>query len=180
MPADIKQKLEDINNDLLRIPQLKAVQDAINVPIGLVIVGLLTLSVILVGFASSFSNFIVTIIAVVYPVWKSCEAVETTETLEDDKQWLTYWSIFGLFNFIDNLGASVLSYIPFYYLIKLLILIWLQNPMTNGATIVYNKYVRPVQRKHANVIEDIAEAIESFINPKSEPPSQDKSGKKLI
>ena len=52
--------------------------------------------------------------------------------------------------------------------------------MTNGATIVYNKYVRPLQRKHANVIEDIAEAIESFINSKSEPPSQDKSGKRLI
>ena len=92
---------------------------------GLVVVGVLTLSVLLVGFAFPFSNAIVTLIGVIYPVWKSCEAVETTDTLEDDKQWLTYWSIFGFFSFIDNLGATALSYIPFYYLIKLLFLIWL-------------------------------------------------------
>ena len=64
---------------------MKAVQDAIGVPVGLIIVGVLTVSVILVGFAFPFSNAIVTFIAVIYPVWKSCEAVETTDTLEDDK-----------------------------------------------------------------------------------------------
>ena len=59
-------------------------------------------AVILVGFAFPFSSVIVTIIGVVYPVWKSCEAVETVDTLEDDKQWLTYWCIFGFFSFFDN------------------------------------------------------------------------------
>ena len=120
MSAEIKQKLEDINNDLLKVPQLKKVQDAIGIPVGLLVVGVLALSVLLVGFNFPFSNSIVTLIGVIYPVWKSCEAVETADTLEDDKQWLTYWSIFGFFSFIDNLGATALSYIPFYFLIKLL------------------------------------------------------------
>ena len=85
MSAEIKAKLEDINNDLLKNKQLKALQDQLGIPIGLLIVGVLTFSVILVGFEISFSNVIVNIVAVIYPVWKSCEAVETTDTLEDDK-----------------------------------------------------------------------------------------------
>ena len=36
--------------------------------------------------------------------------------------------------------------------------------MTNGATLIYNRYVRPFHKKHVNKIEDIAEVLESFIN----------------
>ena len=28
-------------------------------------------------------------------------ALETTETIEDDKKWLTYWMVFNLFNLVD-------------------------------------------------------------------------------
>ena len=125
MTSEIKAKLEDINNDLLKVPQLKAIQDALNVPIGMVVLGVITICVILVGFGFPFSSWIVTIIGVVYPVIQSIRAIETKDTMDDDKQWLTYWSIFGVFTFIDSLGAYVLSFIPFYYLIKLLFLIWL-------------------------------------------------------
>ena len=64
MSAEIKQKLEDINNDLLKVPQLKKVQDAIGIPVGLLVVGVLALSVLLVGFNFPFSNSIVTLIGV--------------------------------------------------------------------------------------------------------------------
>ena len=177
MSAEMKQKLEDINNDLLKVPQLKKIQDTIGIPVGFVIVGVLTFAVILVGFAFPFSRVIVTIIGVVYPVWKSCEAVESEDTLEDDKQWLTYWSIFGFFSFVDNLG--ILSYIPMYFLLKLLFLIWLQNPMTNGASKIYNQYVRPLHRKHYNKIEDFAEKLENLINSAGST-ANSKSGDKLI
>ena len=55
--------------------------------------------------------------------------------------------------------------------------------MTNGATVIYNKYVRPLHRKHINKIEDFAEMIENLINSSgsaSAPITPDKSGKKLV
>ena len=67
MSAEIKAKLEGINNDLLKVPQLKAIQDALNVPIGMVVLGVLGVCVLLVGFDLPFSNWIVTIIGVLYP-----------------------------------------------------------------------------------------------------------------
>jgi len=72
-----------------------------------------------------FSNYIVHLIGVAYPLFKSLEALGTEDDAEDDKHWLTYWMVFSLFNFVDVNLNFLLSYIPFYYLIKLLVLVWL-------------------------------------------------------
>ena len=46
-------------------------------------------------------NGIVTAIGVVYPTLKSFLALDPKVRAGDDKQWLTYWVIFGLFNIVD-------------------------------------------------------------------------------
>ena len=48
-----------------------------------------------------FSNYIVHLIGILYPCYKSFEAIGSEE-VGDDKQWLTYWMMFSLFNFIDT------------------------------------------------------------------------------
>ena len=90
------------------------------------------------------------IIGVVYPIIKSLEALGTDESIEDDKQWLTYWIVFSLFSFIDFSGGFLMSLIPFYFLIKLLVLVWLQNPLTMGALVVYETVLVPFRKKYAS------------------------------
>ena len=66
-----------------------------------------------------------------------------TEGENDDMQWLTYWVVFGLFNITDQFAGFILHFIPFYYVLKVAVLIWLFHPSSKGATYVYREYIQP-------------------------------------
>ena len=88
------------------------------------------------------ATYIVTAIGVAYPAFMSFIALESKGT-GDDKQWLTYWVVFGLLNIVDQWTGFILSFIPFYFALKLFFLIFLMHPSTKGATMVYNTYILP-------------------------------------
>ena len=102
---------------------------------------------LLLGVAAVFlgigQTYITVALGVAYPAFMSFLALETVER-DDDKQWLTYWVIFGLFNIVDQWSGFILRFIPFYFVIKLCFLVWLFHPSTLGATIIYNTYVLPM------------------------------------
>ena len=79
------------------------------------------------------SSMLTNLIGVAYPVFMSFHALES-EGVDDDKQWLTYWVVFGLFNIADQFAGVILSFIPFYYVLKVAMLIWLFHPASQGAT----------------------------------------------
>ena len=87
------------------------------------------------------------IVAVAYPAFMSFLALESEGT-DDDKQWLTYWVIFGLFNIIDQWSGFILTLIPFYFVIKLVFLVLLMHPSVNGATHCYNWWILPTMQKY--------------------------------
>ncbi|AYO44819.1 Protein YOP1 [Malassezia restricta CBS 7877] len=62
---------------------------------------------------------------------------------QDDIQWLTYWVVFGFFNFVETFVSFVLYWFPFYYTFKTLAIVWLMLPQTQGAKIVYHRVLRP-------------------------------------
>ena len=72
--------------------------------------------------------------------------------------------IFALFTSFDSLLGSLLAYIPFYQLIKLLILIWLQNPMTDGATKMYDEWIEPFGRKYEKQVKEVHAIVSSIVN----------------
>jgi hypothetical protein len=45
------------------------------------------------------------------------KAIETTAK-DDDTLWLSYWIIFCLFKVVEGAADFVISFIPFYFLIK--------------------------------------------------------------
>lgn len=64
------------------------------------------------------------------PAYLSFRAVETPAH-DDDVQWLTYWVVFGFFNFVESFALRVLLYyLPFYYAFKTVFVLWLQLPAT--------------------------------------------------
>ena len=100
-----------------------------------------------------------TLLGVAYPVFMSFHALESNG-LGDDQQWLTYWVVFGLFNMIDQFAGFVLHFIPFYYVLKLAVLIWLFHPKSQGATWVYNNYIK----EYAGHINEIEKQVEDSVN----------------
>ena len=64
-----------------------------------------------------------------FPAYLSFKALETPQA-NDDVQWLTYWVVFGFFNLIESFALRlVLYYIPWYFTMKTVFIIWLQLPV---------------------------------------------------
>ena len=103
-------------------------------------------------------TYITCLLGVAYPCFMSFLALESKEE-DDDKQWLTYWVVFGLFNIIDQFAGFILSFIPFYYLLKLCFLIWLFHPITKGATTIYDMFILPNMRQYEKHIVAVEQKI---------------------
>ena len=97
-------------------------------------------------------TYITNVIGVAYPAFMSFMALES-EGVEDDKQWLTYWVCFGAFNIIDQFAGIILSFIPFYFFLKLGFLVYLFHPSTLGATTVYNNFILPRLQEYQHHID---------------------------
>ena len=64
------------------------------------------------------------------PAYLSFKAIESPST-GDDTQWLTYWVVFGGFNFLESWALRpVLYYFPFYFAFKTAFVIYLWLPQT--------------------------------------------------
>lgn len=73
---------------------------------------------------------------VVYPGLNSIRAIETSDK-DDDKCWLTYWMVFGLFHSLETFFGFIFYFIPYWSWIKLALFCWLLAPQTNGSRVLY-------------------------------------------
>src|SRR5712671_3484070 len=68
------------------------------------------------------------------PAYLSFKALESPGH-DDDVQWLTYWVIFGFFNFAEGFALrALLYYFPWYFSFKTLFILWLQLPAFHVST----------------------------------------------
>mmetsp|Transcript_5458 Transcript_5458/g.19222 ORF Transcript_5458/g.19222 Transcript_5458/m.19222 type:complete len:140 (-) Transcript_5458:1377-1796(-) len=83
-----------------------------------------------------------------YPCYASYKALQTNAP-ESSVKWLTYWIVYGFIGLAELVLSPLIYLFPVtYYTIKLVFVIWLQVPKTDGATKVYNMYMMPFFKKH--------------------------------
>ena len=111
------------------------------------------------------SSIITNLIGVAYPVFMSFHALET-EGADDDKQWLTYWVVFGCFTIVDQFAGIVLRLIPFYYVLKVAVLIWMFHPSSLGAITLYDSFVQPFFKQYESQIDEATKALSKQISEK--------------
>ena len=107
------------------------------------------------------ASILTNLIGVAYPVFMSFQALET-EGEDDDKQWLTYWVVFGIFNILDQFAGFILRFIPFYYVLKVAVLIWLFHPAAQGATYIFNEHIHPLWVEYGGKIEEAQRELEKL------------------
>jgi len=108
-------------------------------------------------------QYITCLVGIIFPTICSIRALESKES-DDDKQWLTYWVVYGIFSFIDLFSGFILKYIPFYFIFKILFLIWLFLPSFKGASLVYEKVIYRLFNKYRPQIDELEHSLENKAN----------------
>ena len=132
--------------------QIQLIQEKTGIN-GYVFIGLLLLSLIFVYF-NLFENLITNIIGTVYPTFWTIKSIES----KDGKaiHWLIYWIIFSSFILLDFFSVFVVKIIPFYFVMKICFLIWLQWPESKGCDIIFSYVIN-------NIFESIEEELDEYV-----------------
>jgi receptor expression-enhancing protein 5/6 len=146
-----------INEHLKKVPMLEETAKKLDVPKIYLVGGFFLILLIMIF--NNLGQFLTYLVGFVYPSYMSLLALESSK-VTDDTQWLTYWVVFAVMNAFDRL----LTWIPQYYLLKLVVLGYLIAPQTRGSDKLYQLYVRPYFQKKEKDI-DAAVKVIFELNP---------------
>ena len=141
--------------------QMNLIQEKTGIKGIFVIWGLL-LSVIFVYF-NIFDSIITNLVGTVYPAFWTIKSLEQN-IIEEQKKWLTYWVVFGSFIIVDMGSPVIVKFIPFYFVLKILFLIWLFMPGSNGCTIIYHLFVKKIFGYYEDKIDSYVVGAKDYAN----------------
>ncbi|KAJ3626995.1 hypothetical protein MTP99_014404 [Tenebrio molitor] len=103
--------------------------------------------------SSIISRLVILLFGTLYPAYASYKAVKTKNVKEYVK-WMMYWIVFALFTCAETFTDVFFSWLPFYYEIKIILVIWLLSPATKGSSILYRKFVHPALSSREQEIDE--------------------------
>lgn len=147
----IQYYLAQLDKELSKHPYFKTAEKATGIPKSYLVVGASFCLALLIVF-NVFASFLTTLIGFLYPAYASFKAIESKDH-KDDTQWLTYWVAFSAFNILEFLSDLILYWIPFYYLFKTAIILWLFLPQFKVCFLtLMSRYRYPVARTISLII----------------------------
>ncbi|KAF2361434.1 TB2/DP1/HVA22-related protein [Trinorchestia longiramus] len=111
--------------------------------------------------ASLLYTFFRLVFGTLFPAYYSYKAVKTKNVKEYVK-WMMYWIVFAFFTCFETITDLFLAFwFPFYYELKILLVLWLLSPATRGSSVLYRRFVHPWLTQREDEIDDcIARAKE--------------------
>jgi receptor expression-enhancing protein 5/6 len=113
-------------------------------------------------------NLITQLVGFVYPAYESFKALEPDSEGKREnprlmRTWLTYWIVYSLFSVVEVFVDYILYWVPLYYMLKLVFLVWLMIPKLGGAELVYKLFIEPMLRQYRKridvAVDDAAEKL---------------------
>merc|ERR1719318_1456687 len=96
-----------------------------------------------------------------YPAYASYKAVRTKNVKEYVK-WMMYWIVFALFKSMETFTDVFFSFwFPFYYEIKIVLLVYLLSPYTKGSSLLYRQFVHPAMVTKEQEIDEMLSVAQS-------------------
>lgn len=104
--------------------------------------------------AALLSRITIVLAGILYPAYSSFKAVRR-KSHRDYTKWMMYWIVFALFMTVEVLTDTFLSWLPLYYEVKILFVLWLVLPITEGAKQLYRYAVHPFLLKHETELDHL-------------------------
>ncbi|KAH0831117.1 TB2/DP1, HVA22 family-domain-containing protein [Lanmaoa asiatica] len=100
------------------------------------------------------SCIISSVVAFLYPGYASYKTLSQRPASEEDlERWLMYWSVLGCIVGVEYVAEWLVSWIPMYYLMKTLFLLYLVLPQTRGSSYIYINHLQPFFHSHESQID---------------------------
>jgi len=99
------------------------------------------------------AHFLSSIASFLFPIFASYKALKTSDPAQLTP-WLMYWVVFSCFLLAESWVGFVLSWIPLYSYVRLLFLLYLVLPQTQGARLIYEEHVHPFLESNETEIDD--------------------------
>jgi len=143
----LDQRASDLNSWLSDCPPVLWMAEKLGVSIS----GAGAVWALLVLLWGCTGELICTVVGSFYPLYASFRALEDGEHAEVGV-WMTYWITYAAFTLAEGAFRKLLSWVPFYHVLRLAFIVWLFFPATQGAQVIYAWTVGPLLRRHrANI-----------------------------
>jgi len=158
-----REAVEAFNDQLKEIPILQSLSAQSRLPpLAIAVIGAsAVLAFCLWGFCGHLINCL---LGMLIPAFESFKCVEAFSNIADPTEvyakassmqfWLIYWIVVAMFASCEYMFYYIVTWIPFYYPVKLAALMWLWLPQTRGANTVYHWLLAPTFRKHRRQIDE--------------------------
>lgn len=80
----------------------------------------------------------------------------------DDAQWLLYWVTYVFLSTAEAL-FFIAKYVPFYSTAKLVVLLWLVSPATQGAEVIHRHIIQPLLSTYGARLSPVFDQAEKVI-----------------
>ena len=140
---------------VVKLSNRTKVQPNLLVAIGLFITLLLCITVV-------FGSLFTTLLMFLLPAYDTFKAIESND-MEEQTRLLTYWMVFGTFFSMDHTFRWVLGFLPYYHLIRFVILSTLYSKQFQGAELIYTHIQKPFFLKYRELIDSFVEPVENSL-----------------
>ncbi|UJR26641.1 hypothetical protein I4U23_007958 [Adineta vaga] len=104
--------------------------------------------------SSLLARCIIVTIGTLYPGYRSYKSLINSD-LREVVNCLRYWIVFSIFIACETVTDILLSWFPFYYWIKIFVVLWMISPA--GSTVLYKRFVQPVLKEREQDIDQLLE-----------------------
>ena len=149
--------IDQFSEKLDSVPTIKNISEQTGVKSALLALACIFLVVCFIVYGLG-ANLLCEVMGISYPAYMSYRAIEK-HLDKQYKQWLSYWMIFGFIKVWDDNTDILHQWIPFYYLLKLVFVIWLFYPRFHGAEKIYERAIKPVFDKYESSLDALVEKV---------------------
>ena len=146
---------------LLRLPFVVKASERSRIPASLLVLGSL-LALGLFCLSVIFGTLLTTFCMFLFPAYDTFKAIERQESA-NQRRLLTYWVVFGSFFALDETFRWVLSFLPYYHLVRFAFLFALYSKSVNGAELIFQHVQKPIFDKFSAQIDAIVAPVEETL-----------------